>query len=140
MVPSTIRMRGTLAEGEPKPFSFNSCRQSVRSHDSLLRKRFSSATSETSAQSANFARTAVSRREKPLPTCSSRVRKSASPDENPRNRSTAPLRVASSCQPPGNKPASTLLQHSHPAGAEAKRAPLKKGVEGLPDSLSPEIP
>src|SRR6202034_1499656 len=32
-----------------------------------------------------------------------------------------------------------LLQHSHPAGAEAKRAPLKKGVEGLPDSLSPEI-
>jgi transposase len=32
-----------------------------------------------------------------------------------------------------------LLQHSHPAGAEAKRAPFKKGVEGLPDSLSPEI-
>jgi hypothetical protein len=43
-----------------------------------LRSRSNSDTSETLAQSANFARSAVSRKEKPLPTCSNNVRRSVS--------------------------------------------------------------
>src|ERR1022692_1886745 len=112
MVPSTIRILGLFVEGRSTPFSAINCTQSLRNQGSQLRKRFSRDTSETSAHSANFARNAVSRNEKPLPTCSNKVRNSISAEENPRNLSTAPVRPASSLQPFGNKPLSTSQSSS----------------------------
>ena len=65
-VPSTMRKLGVFPNGTPQPLSCIGCKHSARNHGSLLRKRFHKATSETSAQCAHFARTAVSRKERPL--------------------------------------------------------------------------
>jgi len=79
-----------------------------RSHCSLLRMRLSKATSDTLTQSANRALTTVSRKEYPRQTCSSNVRNSASGEENPRRRLTAPDSSAACCHPAGSSDRSTF--------------------------------
>jgi hypothetical protein len=70
--------------------------------------RLSKATSDTSAQSASFALTTVSRKEYPRPTCNSNVRNNASDEENPRKRLTAPDSSAARCHPVGSSDRSTF--------------------------------